>query len=383
MIKLLICTTGENKMQKLKILTFVTNFYYHGIAGLESQIYEEYVRLSEHNFMSVITENSDLNSNNNLKIIKVSKISIPKFRGIFKILQYINSTFRNRKNFDIVYVRTFSPPELLSAIFAKNFLKKKVVFLIPGTWIFIGENFKKKIQRKIFQILTRDSDMLVLYSKLIMPEITSLIGPLDDSKITIIKNAVDSIKFSPMNLTEENSILYVGRIHPLKQIDDIIHAIGLVNKVIPNVKLNIVGKIQSNEYFTFLNDLILKLDCKKNINFIGPIPNEKIVDFYHHAQIFILMGKNEGIPRSILEAMSCEKAVIAASNSGIPDVIQHNENGILVDDNNYEKLAKEIISLLQNDQKRKKLGTNARSTIINNFNWNIFVKKMNSIFTSI
>ena len=95
------------------------------------------------------------------------------------------------------------------------------------------------------------------------------------------------------------------------------------------------------------------------------------------------MGKNEGIPRSILEAMSCEKAVIAASNSGIPDVIQHNENGILVDDNNYEKLAKEIISLLQNDQKRKKLGTNARSTIINNFNWNIFVKKMNSIFTSI
>ena len=370
-------------MQKLKILTFVSNFYYHGIAGLESQIYEEYVRLSEHNFMLVITENSDLNSNNNLKIIKVSKISIPKFRGIFKILQYINSTFRNRKNFDIVYVRTFSPPELLSAIFAKNFLKKKVVFLIPGTWIFIGENFKKKIQRKIFQILTRDSDMLVLYSKLIIPEITSLIGPLDDSKITIIKNAVDSIKFSPMNLTEENSILYVGRIHPLKQIDDIIHAIALVNKVIPNVKLNIVGKIQSNEYFTFLNDLILKLDCKKNINFIGPIPNEKIVDFYHHAQIFILMGKNEGIPRSILEAMSCEKAVIAASNSGIPDVIQHNENGILVDDNNYEKLAKEIISLLQNDQKRKKLGTNARSTIINNFNWEIFVKKMNSIFTSI
>ncbi len=371
------------KMNNSRLLTFVTNFSSHGIAGLESQIYEEYVRLSKQNSMIIITENTDVDSNNNLKIIKVSKISIPKFRGIFKILQYVFSTLRNSKNFDTIYVRTFSPPELLSAIFAKKFLKKKVIFLIPGTWIFVGKNFKNKLQRKIFQTLSHNSDILILYSKLIIPEITSLIGPINESKISIIRNSIDALKFLPVKLSEENSLLYVGRIHPLKQIDDIIYAIALVNKVIPNVKLKIVGKVQSIEYYKFLNDLILKLGCKENIDFVGPIPNEKIVDFYNRAQIFILMGKNEGIPRSILEAMACEKAVIAAANSGIPDVIKHNENGILVENSKYEQLSQEIISLLQNDQKRKKLGVNARKTIIDDFNWNLFVKKMNSIFNSI
>ena len=84
-----------------------------------------------------------------------------------------------------------------------------------------------------------------------IPEITSLIGSLDNLKITIIKNAVDPTKFSPRNLTEENSILYVGRIHPLKQIVNIIRAIALVNKQIPIVKLNIVEKFQSNQYLGF------------------------------------------------------------------------------------------------------------------------------------
>ncbi len=369
-------------MNKPRILTYVSKFR-GNISGLESQIYQEYVRLSENNQIIIICEEHDQQKFENIQIVCIKKLSIPKIRGIYKIFSYLFFTFQNRKNYDILYVRTFSLPELISCCIAKFFLKKSLVFLIPGSWILVGNNFKAIIHRYFFKKIVDASDTLILYSKLMLNDFTSMKKNFDYSKIFTIKNAVDHNNFIPRDEPNSNTILYIGRIHPLKNIDEIIHALSLIKKKYTDIKLIIVGSIDSKLYFEELKSLINYLDCKNNVEFLGPIPHNHIFEIYKKSKIFVLMGENEGIPRSILEAMSCGIPVIAASNSGIPDVIINRVNGILVENNNPKILSEKISELLSNSDLRNKIGIEARKTIIEKHNWKDFINNLNQIFTNL
>ena len=110
--------------------------------------------------------------------------------------------------------------------------------MIPGTWIFVGNGTKIRFLKYIYKKALHHSNIIITYSKLILPEVNQLVGKIDDSKVVIIKNAIDSSRFFPSNKTDDENILFVGRVHPLKKIEDIIKSIPLVKTQFPNVKLN-------------------------------------------------------------------------------------------------------------------------------------------------
>ena len=77
------------------ILTFVTHFDGLQSSGLESQIFEEYVRLSKKLPLLIITEKNSYNlQNENLKVSVVSQLNISKIRGIYKIVNYLIKTIK-------------------------------------------------------------------------------------------------------------------------------------------------------------------------------------------------------------------------------------------------------------------------------------------------
>lgn len=363
----------------MRVLTYVSRFVGDTVPGLEAQIYEEYLRLSQKIKLVVITEDASYNKiNENLLIVKVRRIQIPKLRALFKIINYVISTIKQKNQYHIVYIRTFSPPELISGIIAKRILKKSLIVLIPGSWMFMGNSFKTRVFKKIYHNAINSADKIIIYSNLMSNEIEELIGKIDHSKIVIIRNAVDILKFKPTN-NHDGTLLYVGRINPLKGIEHIIKALPQIIKSYPKVKLNIVGLIESETYFRYLQKLATELKCINSVNFIGPIPHDKITSYYDDAEIFVFMGKNEGIPRSMLEAMACGKPIIAAPNSGIPDVIEDGVNGFLI---NYDtnKIASKIIELLNDKTYCDRIGVNARKTIENRFRWDIFIEQLLDLF---
>lgn len=364
------------KSKNPKILTFVTRFLGQKVAGLESQIFNEFILLSKFLAFTIITEQATQEKFENISIKQIPQISVPKLRGFLNIFQHLYFTFKLRNEYDLVYVRTFSLPELISGVFAKKFLKKPLLLLVPGSWILVGKSVKVRILRFIFRMALRNADSIVFYSKLIIPEISNLVGKFDERKVVIIRNAVDTKKFLPDQGHTSKNLLYVGRIHPLKHIEDIISALPIVTKEFSEVKLNIVGSISNEEYFEQLQKLVAKLNCKEKVNFLGPIPHEEIYEHFFNCKIFIFMGENEGIPRAILEAMSCGKPVIAPPNSGIPDVISDRVNGFLVENNYPKKLAEKIIFLLSNEGIQQKIGVEARRTIEEEFTWDIFTKDL-------
>jgi hypothetical protein len=132
------------------VMTFTGKISGLKAASLHAQYFEEYVTLAKHlEHLTIVTDTVEYippDLPHNLTIVKLPKIKIPKIYGLTKVLLYSMAPIINRQ-VDVVYVRTFSPPELTSLWLAKKLRNKKTVLTLGGTWLF-GKPFEKPTLKK-------------------------------------------------------------------------------------------------------------------------------------------------------------------------------------------------------------------------------------------
>jgi glycosyltransferase involved in cell wall biosynthesis len=81
--------------------------------------------------------------------------------------------------------------------------------------------------------------------------------------------------------------------------------------------------------------------------------------------------------------MACECAVIASDVGAIPEAIENGQNGILISPGDADALSRNIITLLEDEDLRKKLGREARTSVADRFSWKKSAQKMTRIYESI
>jgi len=155
------------------------------------------------------------------------------------------------------------------------------------------------------------------------------------------------------------TVLYVGRLSWEKRVDRAIQAFKRIqDKMIsPNIKLVIVGDGPQKK---LLISLARKYNVEKYIEFKGAVSNEEVWKYYLMSDVLILPSEQEGFPRVIIEAFACGKPVLASNICGIPEIVIHNTNGMLI--NNHEEIADCIIKLSSDPDTLKKLAENAEKT---------------------
>lgn len=94
-------------------------------------------------------------------------------------------------------------------------------------------------------------------------------------------------------------------------------------------------------------------------------------------------GDMEGIPVSLMEAMSCGLAVISTFHSGIPELVQNGESGLLTKENDAEGAADAILKIIENPSLAEYLGENARKKIEESFDLNKLNKKLENILLDV
>lgn len=122
-------------------------------------------------------------------------------------------------------------------------------------------------------------------------------------------------------------------------------------------------------------------DFVKCINHVGP---DKMNEIYGVADIFCLPSHSEGIANAVVEAMSTGLPVITTNISGHPELIKNGSNGILVPAARPDLLATNLLHLINDDDYKALLGTNARNHIVNN--WGSFTQnalKLYDLFRSL
>ena len=182
------------------------------------------------------------------------------------------------------------------------------------------------------------------------------------TRIEIIRNGVNlktlvsKENFKSKYKIKSKYILFVGRFSKSKGIETLIHAFNIIkneNKF-SNICLVIMGV--DFGYEKSMDELIKKNNLSEKIIVIKNPLREDVISAYGESEFLILPSQWELSPLVPLESFAFKKPVISTRSHGIPFTVKDNENGILVEPENQEQLAKAIMNLLLDDKLRIRLG---------------------------
>jgi glycosyltransferase involved in cell wall biosynthesis len=179
------------------------------------------------------------------------------------------------------------------------------------------------------------------------------------------------------------TILSVARFREKKGLLSLIQACHLLNTRGYQFHCWIVGfgPLQSA-----METLIRELMLEHHVTLLGQQPLEAVVGLYQRADIFALPcqvaqdGDRDGIPNVLMEAMACRLPVVTTAVSGIPELIRHDHNGLLVPQRDPEALALALAHLLDNPAIRQRLGQAGRQTIEQEFSSGHASNQLRSLF---
>lgn len=176
-------------------------------------------------------------------------------------------------------------------------------------------------------------------------------------------------------------LLFLGRFHPKKGLENLLKAwVNLtVEKKNKDWVLVFAGWSKDNYEKTLL-DIILNNKLQNNVFFIGSVLDEKKTSTFQNADAFILPSFSEGLPMSILEAMSYKLPVLMTKECNLSEAFE-NESAIKIETNinSIEMGIERIITMKEID--RIKIGKNGFDFVVNNYSWHKISKDMESVYT--
>ena len=123
-------------------------------------------------------------------------------------------------------------------------------------------------------------------------------------------------------------------------------------------------------------NLVKSLGCEDKVEFVGPIPHNKISEWLNKGKVFVSPKKAIGVSTSIAEAMACGLPVVSISAGSIPSMDkEYCPNGYIVPAE-PASIANKILDLLNNDLLRQKVSKNSRKTAQIKFNGSTFIDKL-------
>lgn len=210
---------------------------------------------------------------------------------------------------------------------------------------------------------------------------------VNPEKIRVIYNGIDLENFSLPGVEEKLKIKekfsfrdgpIIGIIARLSEVKGhlyLIKAMETVLSYLPKAQLVIVGEGRIKER---LFRLVKDLRIERNVVFLPQIIDTK--ELLSVIDLFVMPSLEEGLGLSLMEAMALGLAVVASDVGGIKNLIQHNYNGILVKPKDIEGLAKAIIEVLLDKEKKEYLGRNARLFIQENFSQEKMVSNTEEVY---
>ena len=206
------------------------------------------------------------------------------------------------------------------------------------------------------------------------------LAPTDAHKILRIYHGIDTVYFSPAGATDRAEqapqLLSIGRFRRKKGFDLLIAMCADLQRTGQTFHTRIVGY---GEEGGRLEALIRCQGLTANVELCGPVDRDGVRRLMRQADVFVMPcrisddGDRDGIPNTLLEAMSCGLPVVSTRVSGIPEVVTSDGNGLLVAPDDVHALAAATRRVLGDTDLRTRLGSAARRTVLNRFDWRVNV----------
>ncbi|WP_405909097.1 GT4 family glycosyltransferase PelF [Streptomyces sp. NBC_00828] len=191
-------------------------------------------------------------------------------------------------------------------------------------------------------------------------------GGAEADRIRTVYNGVDPAAFPHAGPEPEvPTLTWCGRVDPIKDLETLLRAYGMVRAEMPETRLRLFGPVPpgGEEYRTRLEKLAAELGVTDGLTFEGRI--SEVWRAYAAGHLVMLSSISEGFPFSIIEAMSCGRTTVSTDVGGVREAV--GDTGLVVPPREPEKMAAAALTLLKNDRRRLELGQLSRQRVIERF----------------
>jgi spore coat protein SA len=182
--------------------------------------------------------------------------------------------------------------------------------------------------------------------------------------------------------------VFAGRKTPYKGPQVLVDALPKICRAYPNTLALLFGPdyyFGSNitSYSNLLRQQAKSLDVEKNLVLQNYVSEEKLITYINAADVFVCPSIwQEPFGKVVIEANACGKPVVASRVGGLPELIRHNENGLLVPSNDADALADAVMTLFADKQKANSMGATGRKMVEKNFSYKVVSAKCQGFYRS-
>ncbi|MFC2052215.1 glycosyltransferase family 4 protein [Chloroflexota bacterium] len=203
---------------------------------------------------------------------------------------------------------------------------------------------------------------------------------LNSSRVAVIRNGVNTNIFTPKFDREGVKILFTGRLVYRKGLVDLIKSAEYICKEYPSASFTIIG---DGPLRPTLEKMAHELHLEDNFSFLGFLPREELIHYYQNETVYVLPAYYEGLPTTVLEAMSCGMPVVATDIPGPADAVVNGETGFLVPPQEPKLLADCVLKLLGDKNLRQKMGKAGRERVEKQFTWDMVAQRVLATYSGI
>ena len=354
--------------------------------------------------VTIYTTDLDFANNTNVfnkqlpKVEKVNGFTIKRTHVFLKIyLYFVNPGMYNQIKDD--------KPEIIHAIGLRGFqafvsalisrFNNIPLVISDQGGLYTHPDFKKKgmqsilykLQEPIIKFVIKQAKKIIVANEY---EYSIFSKYCDVSKLILVRNGIDfdNLQTAPFDFKAKHGIngrflLFLGRFNKVKGIDLLLKSFSMICKhsEFDDVKLVIMGAD-----FGYRNEMLKQINELKIINKIKIIEKpsrDEVISAYHASDFLVLPSRWEMSPLTPLEAFACKKTVVSTKAHGIPFVIEHEKNGILVEPEDVTGFSKSISMLLHDKEKTMKLGENGYKLVKEVCNSKIMANNILQVYKSV
>ena len=269
-----------------------------------------------------------------------------KRNGVFNKLQrfLFLKKYLDENNFDFIIDFRFRNKPIQELLIAKWLYKSKTIFTVHSflinhylpNWSFLTRFMYQDCYKMV--TITDKSKELIEF-KHHFNNVQTIYNPINIEEIQSKYNESIDLNFE--------YVIGIGQMETnVKQFDKLIEAYS--NSILPNQNIHLV-LLGDGERISIFKALVKQKKSEEKVHFLGYQNNP--YKYLRNAKFFILSSLNEGLPNVILEALACETPVVSFDClSGPSEMISHKQNGLLVENQNVQKLT-EAMNLFVEDEK--------------------------------
>jgi glycosyltransferase involved in cell wall biosynthesis len=285
-------------------------------------------------------------------------ISLPLFLfrfpiGLFQLIRLI-------QKYHIQIVNIHYPAECFFYLaICRRILPIRLITSVHGADLF-PDGTARAIYPKMIKLLLSSSDRIVTPSNAYREDVASVF-PQFRAKIVFIHNGVDLAELGnrscdSASIKRPPYILCVAMHNEKKGIDVLLRAFAQIQDKEPELRLVLAGDGPLRSRF---EDLAASLGIANEVEFLGRQGRTQLADLLHSCEVFVLPSRSEPFGIVLVEAMACKKPIVATTAGGIPEIIENQKNGILVEPDDAKALAEALITVLKDRNLQRELAENA------------------------